>query len=151
MSQTNGQSYKLSTDSTWTPLPGATWDTLGLHLPDGRYDVRAVATDWAGNATTQSVTNVTVDNQAPTVSTTTPADSSYINAASADPYTLTADANDNGTGVQKVEFYACAVSHCSSRTLVGTDATGSAGHYSVSWNLPADGQSWIQAVGMKLD
>jgi hypothetical protein len=139
-------SYRLSSDSTWTALPGSTWNTIGLALPDGQYDVKAAATDWAGNQQTDTQTNVTVDNQPPTTSVTAPADGSYLNAAASDPYTLTADANDKGTGVKQVDFYACTDVTCSSRTLVGTDPTGSAGHYSTAWNLPGDGITWIEAV-----
>jgi hypothetical protein len=139
-------SYKLSSDSTWTALPGSTWNTIALSLADGQYDVKAVAIDWAGNQQTDTQTNITVDNQAPTDSVTAPTDGGYINAAASDPSTLTADANDNGTGVKQVDFYTCTDVTCSSRALVGTDTTGSAGHYSTSWNLPGDGVKWIEAV-----
>ncbi len=135
--------------TTWTTVP-ATWNTkTGPDaVADGQYDVQATATDWAGNVGSATVTTVTVDNQPPTVDTTVPADGSYVNAASADPFTVSATANDNGTGVQQVVFSSCTTATCVGGTVavIGTDAVGSAGTYSTAWTIPADGSYWIRAV-----
>ncbi len=135
--------------TTWQTVP-ATWNTkTGADaVADGSYDVRATATDWAGNTTVSAtISNVIVDNQAPTVAVTAPADGGYVNAAAADPFALTASATDAGTGVAQVDFYECTDATCSgARTHVGADTTGSGGTYSVSWPVPADGGTWIEAV-----
>ncbi|MFT4049341.1 MAG: Ig-like domain-containing protein [Solirubrobacterales bacterium] len=64
--------YKLSSGSTWTTIATdtatpytTTWTTTALN---GTYDIRAVSTDNAGNSTTSTVTNIVVDNTAPTAS-----------------------------------------------------------------------------------
>src|SRR6185437_11293254 len=63
--------YAAAGTSTWTPTPTA-WDTT--LLPVGLYDLRANATDRAGNAATSPVVaNVRVDNSPPTVSISSPA------------------------------------------------------------------------------
>ena len=131
--------------STWTVV-SATWNTH--RVADGSYDVKATATDWATNVGSATVTDVTVDNQPPTVSTTVPADDSYINAASADPFTVNATAADTGTGVDQVVFSSCTTADCSGGTVatIGIDTTGSAGTYGAAWTLPADGTYWIRAV-----
>ena len=135
--------------TSWQTVP-ASWNTkTGPNaVADGQYDIRATATDWAGNVTVATpVTNVTVDNHAPTVSVTAPVDGGYVNASDSDPSTVKANAADAGTGVQQVDFYECTDATCSSSpTHLGTDSTGSAGVYSASWPLPADGSYWIEAV-----
>ena len=81
------------------------------------------------------------------MSVTAPADGGYVNASDSNPYTVTANAADAGTGVQQVDFYECTDASCSSSpTHIGTDSTGSGGVYSSSWTLPADGSYWIEAV-----
>ena len=135
--------------TSWQIVP-ASWNTkTGPDaVADGQYDIRATATDWAGNVTVATpVTNVTVDNHAPTVSVTAPVDGGYVNASDSNPYSVTANAADAGTGVQSVDFYECTDASCSSSpTHIGTDSTGSGGVYSSSWTLPADGSYWIEAV-----
>ena len=70
-------------------------------LPDGSYDLIAVARDTAGNVTTSDLINVTVfhpDVTPPTVTITAPLDGATLTA----PTTVTADASDDGlvAGVQ---------------------------------------------------
>jgi hypothetical protein len=62
--------YKLSSGSTWTTIAtdttspySASWATAGLN---NTYDIRAVATDVAGNQSTSAVTGIVIDNTAPT-------------------------------------------------------------------------------------
>src|SRR5947208_2671513 len=93
----------------------AAWNTTGLS--DGGYDLRAIATDHGGNSTTSAlVTNIAVDNHAPTVTLTAP---QYVNAAAPGTVTLTAASPD--TDVASVDFYEC--SNASSGCSTG------------SWNL----------------
>ena len=135
--------------TTWTTVP-ASWNTkTGPDaVADGHYDITATATDWATNVGSDTVTDITVDNQAPNVATTLPANNSYVNAASADPFTVAATADDNGTGVQQVVFSSCTTATCIGGTVatIGTDTTGSAGTYSAAWTVPADGVYWIRAA-----
>ena len=65
--------YRTASSGSWTAICTDTtstyncsWTTAGL--PDGLYDLRATATDVAGNTTTSTVANRRVDNNAPTVS-----------------------------------------------------------------------------------
>ncbi|WP_210495784.1 Ig-like domain-containing protein [Patulibacter sp. SYSU D01012] len=82
---------------TATAAPYAcSWDTS--RVADGRYKVRAVATDAAGNrATSDPVTGRLVDNTAPTVALADPG-----TPLAAGNVTLTASADDAGSGVAKV-------------------------------------------------
>src|SRR5207249_303077 len=98
--------YRSAGGGAWTPISALPWNTkTGPDaVADGHYDIRATATDWASNAEVATVADVTVDNQAPTVSMAVPADGSYVNAASADPLSVSATALDAGTGVQQVVF-----------------------------------------------
>ena len=83
-----------------------------------------------------------VDNTVPTVGFTVPTDGGYVNAASNDPLTLSASANDLGSGVNNVEFFACTAGgpSCTSSTSLGVD---SAGPYEATWALPADGIRYL--------
>jgi hypothetical protein len=87
--------------STWT-LVGtdttAPWsiafDTTSV--PDGLYDLRAVATDAAGNETTSAPAAVRVDNTAPTGSLSTTQDASAVH--------LSMSPSDDGSGIGSVTF-----------------------------------------------
>jgi chitinase len=72
------------------------WDTTAV--ADGRYDLRAVATDAAGYTQTATVASRTVDNQPPTVTLTNPGP--YIGGT----VTLGATAADAGAGLQDVKI-----------------------------------------------
>jgi hypothetical protein len=77
----------------WTPIL-ASWDTPAV--ADGLYDLRVVATDGAGNATASAlVSGRRVDNTAPSLSGSTPADGALV--ASADSLALVA--NEDLAGV----------------------------------------------------
>ncbi|HEX5468479.1 MAG TPA: Ig-like domain-containing protein, partial [Gaiellaceae bacterium] len=72
---------------TWTGT-AASWDTTAV--ADGFYDLRVVVTDNAGNSTiSAAVTDRRVDNTAPALSSSTPADGSKVAAAGS--VTVTAD------------------------------------------------------------
>lgn len=83
---------EVCTDTT-APY-GCAWSTTGV--ANDLYDLRAIATDGAGNATTSAVDSVQVDNAAPTVSLTVPA------GTLAGTVTLTAAADDIDSGVDRV-------------------------------------------------
>ena len=83
--------YKLHSDpaSSYTAT-GAAWNTSSLPAGDGLYDLRATATDDAGNDTQVENTNVRVDNTAPIVSITAPA--AAINGSLPSPTPFSANA-----------------------------------------------------------
>jgi hypothetical protein len=95
--------YRTSGGSTWTDACsdatasyGCTWATAGV--TDGVYDLRAVATDKAGNTTASTTrSSIRVDNVAPTVTLTDPGTPLYGTV------NLTADAADGG-GIATVVF-----------------------------------------------
>ena len=125
----------VGTDAT-SPY-SASWDTtLG---PDGRYDLRAISTDNAGNPKTSNiVANVKVANNPPVVTITSP--QAYINTASPATFTITADAfGAGGTGVRHVEFFRCSIAStsCSSGSWVslGVDSTEP---FSASWTQSSE-------------
>jgi hypothetical protein len=79
-----------------TPAGGATWTSLGTDttapwsvsydttkLPDGVYDLRATVTDNLGNSSSDVVSGVRVDNTAPQVVSSSPADGSSVGSARA--------------------------------------------------------------------
>ncbi len=130
----------------WTATPAA-WDTT--LLTDGLYELRAKATDRAGNnATSAVVANVLADNLAPTVSFTTPTAGQYMNAASADPRPLNAAASDAGSGVASVEFFSCTDTSagCASGTWTSLGAPDATDPYDGSWPLPTDGNRALKAL-----
>jgi hypothetical protein len=77
---------------TWTTI-GTSWNTTSG--ADGTYDLRARATDNAGNPANSAVRTVTVDNTAPTVSSSAPADGSLVATAGA----LALVASENVAGI----------------------------------------------------
>ena len=110
---------------------GVDWDTnLGL---DGRYNLRVIVTDVAGNSSTSStVTNRKVQNLPPFIDITSPGN--YINAASPSPFTITVTTEALQFGVDHVEFFRCtdASVNCSTGTFasIGVDFTDP---YTGSW------------------
>jgi PKD repeat protein len=63
----------------WSSTQGESWDTT--QVPDGQYDVRAADLDEAGNQFTSPVATVTVHNEAPGVTITSPADGATVGTA----------------------------------------------------------------------
>jgi Big-like domain-containing protein len=63
---------------TWTTI-GTSWNTTSV--ADGTYDLRARATDNAGNAASSGLRTVTVDNTAPSISSSAPVDGTLVTAA----------------------------------------------------------------------
>ncbi len=106
----------LGTDNT-SPY-SINWDTTST--TNGAHTLIAVATDLAGNTTTSTVVNVTVDNTAPVVSMTAPANAAFVTGMLA----VSATATDN-LGISKVEFYR------DDNVLLTTDT---APPYTFNWN-----------------
>ncbi|TML19511.1 MAG: hypothetical protein E6G32_12085 [Actinobacteria bacterium] len=136
--------YKLHSDATWTATP-ASWNTTALPAGDGLYDLRATATDDAGNTTRVVNANILVDSVPPSVTITAPPAS--INGSFPSPTTFSADATDSGSGVASVEFFECSNTSvdCATGTFnsLGVDTTAP---YGVSWNVPSDGNHALEAV-----
>lgn len=104
----------------------------------GTYSITAVATDNANTSTQSSVNTiivntVTVPNQAPTVSITSPANNASFSAPAS--ITINANAADADGTVNKVDFY-------NGTTLLGTDNSSP---YSYSWTGVAAGTYNITA------
>jgi hypothetical protein len=116
--------------NTWTDACSDTtspyacyWDTTAVS--DGLYDLRAVTTDNAGNATNSStVTSRRVDNTAPTAGLTDPG--SPLRGT----VTLNATGTDGGSGVLNVQIQRAPTGTTTWATIC-TDATSP---YSCSWN-----------------
>jgi hypothetical protein len=99
------------TAGTWT----CNWDTTAGGLPDGSYDILLTVTDRAGNTVTDTRT-VIVDNNPPAVifSSWTPLSGAqyqyvsgnklYFNPAQTGTVDLNIDAQDGGTGINRVDF-----------------------------------------------
>src|SRR5207244_11277579 len=136
--------YKLHSDSSWTAT-SSSWNTTALPAGDGLYDVRASATDDAGNSAQVVNANILVDSIPPSVTITAPPAS--INSSFPSPTAFSANANDGGSGVASVEFFECSntSADCATGTFnsLGVDATSP---YSVSWNVPSDGNHALEAV-----
>jgi YD repeat-containing protein len=133
----------IGTDTT-SPYE-ATWNTTTA-AEDQSATLTAKAHDAAGNITTSSACNVTVDNQAPP-DTTAPTNVAIVSptCGSATPVSGTVDveatASDN-VGVASVQLFVDGV-------LIGTDtAADTNGRYSVSWNTTTvtDGPHTLTAV-----
>jgi ELWxxDGT repeat protein len=106
----------IGTDTT-APYD-VSWDTASG--PDGSITLTTQAYDLAGNVTLSAGVVVWVDNTAPTVAITSPANGASLFLST----TIEASAGDN-VGVAQVVFYDGA-------TVIGTDTTAP---YSVNWNL----------------
>jgi hypothetical protein len=144
------QYSKASTD-TWTTIGmdasapyGAAWDTLTVN--DGRYDLRVIAIDAAGNSKISAVLkNRQVTNQPPIVMITAPGD--YLNAGDPDPYTITANTIVAvGRTVSQIEFFRCsdASLSCATGSWISL-AVDSVAPYSASWAVGGEGNRAIKA------
>jgi len=106
---------------------GNTYTFNWANVASGSYTLTAVATDNLGASTTSQAVTISV-NALPTVSLTSPANNSTLNAGTAISFNATA-ADSDGT-IAKVEFY-------NGTTLIGTVLAGSAGDtgtgYTFTW------------------
>jgi hypothetical protein len=125
----------VCTTSTY-PYSCALVTTTGA-TPDGSYDLRAVATDAAGNSTTSAIVTRQIDNSQPSVSVTDPG--AFLRA------TVSVDANAfAGSGVTQVAIQR-APAGTSTFTTICTDPSSP---YGCSWNTTAvaDGLYDLRAV-----
>jgi large repetitive protein len=141
--------YKLHSDPPSAyAATGASWNTTSLPGGDGLYDLRARATDDAGNTSSVENTSIRVDNAPPTISITAPA--AAINGSLPSPTTFAATANDaGGSGVNQVQFFECTnqSNNCSTGVWSPLGTIAAPGPYSVSWSIPvADGNHALAAV-----
>lgn len=93
------------------------WNSAAV--ADGNHNINAKAFDIVNNTTTSQTVSVTVDNNAPTVSITSPANGSNVSGI----VDVTANASD-AVGVTSVEFYADG----------GLIATDTSAPYSTNWD-----------------
>jgi hypothetical protein len=83
---------------SWTTI-GTSWNTTAL--ANGSYDLRARATDNAGNVANSSARTVTVDNSAPSLVSSAPADGEL--AAAAASLTIVADEDLGGITAAQID------------------------------------------------
>src|SRR6266511_98934 len=121
----------LGAEDTASPY-SVSWNTAGTS--NGSHTLTAVARDAAGNTTTSSAVTVTVDNAAPTVAITSPANGAAVRGTIA----VSANASDN-VGVAGVQFQLDGAN-------LGVEDTASP--YSVSWSTTgtSDGSHTLTAV-----
>jgi hypothetical protein len=121
--------YRLSGGSTWTNACSDTTSSYSCSfatagVADGVYDLRALATDQAGNTLGSTVrTSIRIDNVAPTVALTDPG------SPLSGTVTLNATASDGG-GIASVTIQR-APTGTSTWTTICTDSTSS---YSCTWD-----------------
>jgi hypothetical protein len=125
--QVDGATVATDTSAPYTLSAETSW------LNDGSHTISAVATDTAGNTRTATI-SVTVDNNAPTVSISSPAAGATVSGTT----TVTATAADT-VGVQNVQFRVDGAN-------VGSADTSSP--YQYSWNTTAltDGEHTLSAI-----
>ncbi len=119
-----------TTISTDTVAPyAATWDTTAV--ADGLYDLRVVATDNIGNASTSAlVTNVRVDNTNPTGSVTGPASSANVRGAAV---SVSSNSADGGSGVANATLQRSPAG-AGTWTTISTDTVAP---YAATWDTTA--------------
>jgi PASTA domain-containing protein/Big-like domain-containing protein len=81
----------------WTAI-AANWNTTSV--ADGDYQLQALATDNAGNSAPSPIRNVTVDNTAPSVASSTPPDGAVVGSAGA----LTIVASESVSGIANAKI-----------------------------------------------
>ncbi len=109
----------LTTDTT-SPYSAGWNSTI---VTNGAHTLYAIAEDTSGNRTTSALINITVDNTAPTVAITSPANGAQVTRNTT--VNINANASDNN-GVVKVEFYVNNVLKC----------TDTATAYTCAWQVP---------------
>ena len=118
--------FRIDGNNLGAPVTSApfqlSWNTA--QTPDGTHTLTVVATDAAGNQTTSTGIQVSIDNTAPSgVAITAPAASAAVSGGSV---ALRSDGTDT-VGIVKVEFHV-------DNNLVGVDTTNRMQPFSVSWN-----------------
>jgi hypothetical protein len=121
----------------------ASWNTA--LTPDGRYDLRVLTSDVAGNAATSASVSVSVDNTAPTAAMTAPANNATLfsnttmSATSSDPVV-----NTVASGVLDVQFQR---SPAGAGTWANVGAADTSSPYSATLSVSGlNGQYDLRAV-----
>jgi hypothetical protein len=131
-----------SSGGSWTAICtkgsapySCSWNTAAV--ADGKWDVRATATDGAGNTASSTTTDRVVDNTDPTVAVTDPG--TYIGGT----VTLASTTGDGaGSGVASVAYH-----YRTSPSGTWTAAcTSSAAPFSCNWATPATGTYDLRAI-----
>ena len=123
--------------STWTTLTTVTVEPFSVAydtttIPDGLYDLRAVATDLVGNLTNSTiVAGVRVDNTPPTGTLTAPLNASNLSGTIA----VTSNSTDAGAGVASALFQQ---SPAGAGSWTNIAAAGTVSPYGVSWVTTGD-------------
>ena len=142
---------------TWTTI-GTSWNTTGV--ADDSYDLRARATDNAGNVANSAVRTLFVDNTAPALVTSVPSDGELVAAAGSLVVTATenlsgiANATIDGAAAPPPLFAGATATYAAAfaagpHTLVGQleDVAGNrrwiAVHFTV-WSLASLDYPWIE-------
>jgi hypothetical protein len=107
-----------------------TWNNVA----DGDYALTAVVTDNENQSTTSSVVNISVGNDAPSITITSPSDGATYEAPAS--ITINATASDTDGSVTQVQFY-------QGSTSLGVDTSSP---YSVTWNNVAASSYALTAV-----
>ena len=131
-----------SSGGSWTAICtkgsapySCSWDTTAV--ADGPWDVRATATDAAGNTSTATTTNRIVDNTAPTITLTNPG------SPLGGTVTLTSTTGDGaGSGVASVA-YQYRTSPAGTWTAACSSSTAP---FSCGWATPATGSYDLRAI-----
>lgn len=123
--------------TTSTAPYSCVWATAAL--PDGSYELQAVATDTYSNAATSATVTRTVDNRGPVVFI----DEAAMPADLRGTATVLAQATDAGSGVRSVTMQRQAAN--GSWTDLCTDTSAP---YSCSWVTPATGDYVLRAVAV---
>ena len=122
---TNWTTQRRQTADTTSPY-SASWVTTGVI--DGLYDLQVITTDKSGNTFTSAlITNVRVDNTAPTGAVTAPAAAANVRGSVA----VTSNSADAGSGVASAQFQS---SPHSAATWTNVGAADTTSPYSVSWD-----------------
>src|SRR5262249_60562643 len=110
-------------------------------LAEGLYELRAQATDAAGNTGTSAIRTTRVDNTAPTGALTAPSDGTTVGTGAT---TVTAGASDGGSGVGSVTFQ---FRVAGSGLYTDIDSETSA-PYQTSWTPPLTGSFELRVRGV---
>jgi hypothetical protein len=130
-----------------SPAGAGTWSNTGAADPsspyvttldtttltDGQYDIRAAATDQAGNVKRSAKITVRVDNTLPTGSITAPAANAYVSGT----VTVTSNSADAGSGVASAQFQR---SPAGANTWTNLGAADTTSPYSASMPTAALGE-----------
>ena len=136
----SGPFTPIGSPDTTSPYGPVSFDTTGV--ADGTYQIRALATDVAGNSLADVATNVLVDNTLPAVTLSGVATNAKVRGS----LSLSATASDAGSGVQSVAFEYRLGSSGAFLPIGSPDTTAPYGPVSFDTTLVTDGTYEIRAL-----